>query len=119
MSFESDLEFLQNEFSAGDDSFLIQLRIDLHWDRTAFNRLTDAMLRHCRAQTSEEKVSLWIAQGFWYLSTWVRDWTTHPDFPRPEPPEYYERAYSRLYELADVYFAGDGAWLNGTGFDPL
>jgi hypothetical protein len=30
------------------DGFLIQLRIDLNWDKEAFERLTEAMRRCCK-----------------------------------------------------------------------
>jgi hypothetical protein len=42
-----DLELVRREFSAEDGSFLLQLRIDLHWDRHAFSRLEQAMRRVC------------------------------------------------------------------------
>ena len=42
-----DLALLRQEFTAGDGSFLLRLRIDLHWDRPAFSRLEQAMRRVC------------------------------------------------------------------------
>jgi hypothetical protein len=34
---------LAHEFRAGEGSFLLQLRIDMYWDKDAFRRLTEAM----------------------------------------------------------------------------
>ena len=45
-----DLELLRQEFRAEDGSFLLQLRVDLHWDRQAFSRLEQAMRRVCAQQ---------------------------------------------------------------------
>lgn len=36
----------------------------------------------------------------------VRDWTTHPDFPRPQPQQYHDDCLQRLDDLADWFFRG-------------
>jgi hypothetical protein len=36
-----------------------------------------------------------MAEGFYYTSRFVRDWTSHPDFPRPEPEQTTPTASSR------------------------
>ncbi len=40
---ENYLTVLRNEFEAGDDSFLIQLRPHLVWDKKSFSRLIAVM----------------------------------------------------------------------------
>jgi len=40
---------LAHEFSAGEGSFLLQLRVHLTWDKAAFTCLTQAMLSCCQA----------------------------------------------------------------------
>jgi hypothetical protein len=40
----------------------------------------------------------WLAEMFWYLSHFARDWTSHPawDADRAREPEYFRKAYRRL-----------------------
>ena len=45
---ESYLIALTHEFNAGSESFLLQLRIDLLWDKQAFDHLTEAMRLCCK-----------------------------------------------------------------------
>src|SRR5262249_46560358 len=42
------LTTLAREFRAGQGSFLLQLRIDMYWDKDAFRRLTEAMRACCK-----------------------------------------------------------------------
>lgn len=104
---ENYLEVLKNEFEAGEGSFLIQLRPHLEWDKASFSRLVAAMKTCCECQGEQQMVERWIADGFWYLSHFVEDWTTHKNFPRVHSPEYYEQAYVHLYFLACWYFQGE------------
>jgi hypothetical protein len=113
------IQVLRHEFDAEDGSFLIQLRCDLEWDKTAFARLVHAMHSYVSRTSDEPKVERWIANGFWYLDMFVRDWTQHPNFPRVYPAEYYESAYRRLRRLAYWLFVGESPCLGGTGFGPL
>lgn len=98
---------LRYEFEAGPESFLLQLRCDLHWDRQAFNRLTAAMYALVRERDAEEPIQRWIAEGFWYLDTSVRDWSQHESFPREHESAYYEKAYELLHNLAYWLFVGE------------
>jgi hypothetical protein len=47
-----------------------------------------------------------MADGFHYASWFVRDWTSHPNFPRPEPEQYYNDCIQRIGDLADWFFRG-------------
>ena len=116
---DETLGVLRNELEAGDGSFLIQMRVHLEWDREAFTRLTEAMRAYCEAHTGDKVIERWVAASFHYLSHAVRDWTTHPNFPRPYAPEYYEKAYERLSDLAYYCLEGESPYLSGTGFEPL
>ena len=60
-----------------------------------------------------------MANGFWYVPSFVREWTTHPNFPRVHSTEYYQKAYERLDDLAYWFFYGESPYLNGTGFEPM
>jgi hypothetical protein len=110
---------LRNEFEAGEGSFLIQLRPHLVWDQTSFTRLILAMQRCCEEFSGAENLDRWMAQGFWYVPSAVRDWTMHENFPRLHPPDYYDKAYRRLDDLAYWFFLGESPYVNGTGFEPM
>jgi hypothetical protein len=89
---------LQREFNANEGSFLLQLRCDLVWDRTAFTRLTGAMLDCCKA------------------------YDTANDPPTTAYPgsQYYDSAYERLDLLADWFFSGQCPFRDpDEGFAPM
>ncbi len=46
---------LWNEFFAEEDSFLFHLRIDLYWNKEAFERLTEAMRTCCKDYEREQQ----------------------------------------------------------------
>lgn len=113
------LKILRHEFTAEDHSFLIKLRIDLIWDHDAFLSLTEAMRACCEKHSKTDTLERWLAEGFWYVQRFVRDWTQHPQFPRPYPADYYERAYRRLDDLAEWFFTGSRPAEPGTGFERI
>jgi hypothetical protein len=140
------LTVLAREFRAGEGSFLLQLRVDLHWDKDAFKRLTEAMRTCCeqyqytqeqrdldqqrREQLTEEQLldeqmldvwyvhkqdtmlPRWLANGFWYISDFVEEWTSHPAWEkkRAREPDYFKKAYERLHRLAYWFFEGEPPW---------
>jgi len=108
------LEILRNEFEAGPNSFLIKLRPDLVWDTAAFTRLTDAMRICCEQQSGSRDLERWMARGFWYVPGFVKEWTSHPNFPKTEPTKYYDDAYRLLDELAFWFFSGESPCLRDT-----
>lgn len=116
---DEHLDILRHELEADDGSFLIKIlikmRIELEWDQNAFSRATEAMHIYCDQHTGSDSVERWVASGFYYFSWAVKDWTTHPNFPKPHPQEYYESAYQRLFDLCCYLFDGispyeAGAW---------
>lgn len=98
---------LKSEFDAEDGSFLIQVRGNLKWDNEAFLRLITAMKACCLETKDLQSLERWQANGFWYFSTTVRDWTAHSNFPKLYSAEYYQRAYLILDELAYWFFFGE------------
>jgi len=58
----------------------------------------------CDELEGSEVLERWLAEGFWYLSTFVRDHTMHPHFERVYPMHYYERSFKQLFDLADWFF---------------
>lgn len=113
------LEILKHEFDAEDGSFLIQLRCNLYWDKTAFERLTDAMKVCCESSEENQLLERWLAEGFWYVQDFVKAHTSHPNFSKPYSPLYYEKAYERLDDLAYWFFTGESPYLQGKGFERL
>ncbi|SBT45424.1 hypothetical protein [Micromonospora auratinigra] len=105
------LPVLRAEFDAEEGSFLLTVRCDLRWDRAAFSRLERAMRAACQAYADRDRLDRWLAEGFFSVATWVRDHTSHPDFPRPLPESYYEACLERLWELADWFFRGEHVYL--------
>ena len=100
------IEFLRREFDAEEGSFLLRLRGDLEWDRTAFTRLEQAMRAACEQCQGDEKLDRWLADGFYEVATWVPMWTSHANFPRPAPEAYYEDCLERISDLASWFFRG-------------
>ena len=51
----------------------------------------------------------WLAEGFWYVGWFVRDWTTHPAWSErtAQEQDYYDDAYERLFMLSEWFFTGD------------
>jgi hypothetical protein len=113
------VEILKHEFEAGEGSFLLQLRCDLRWDESAFSRLAAAMLGYVCTRRSQDPIPRWIAEGFWYLDFFVKEWSSHENFPRPSAPRYYEKATKRLHDLAFWLFMGQSPYEEGRGFEPL
>jgi hypothetical protein len=98
---------LRQEFEAAEGSFLLGLRGEgLEWDRAAFSRLEQAMRSVCERCQDLDQLDRWMAEGFYSVSRSVRDWTSHPNFPRPEPRQYYNACLERLDDLADWFFRG-------------
>ena len=81
--------------------------------------MVTAMEACCKAYEGQESLERWLAQGFWFMSWFVKDWTTHPGFHRPQPQEYYENALDRLNDLSYWFFFGYSPYEDGHGFDPL
>jgi hypothetical protein len=138
-------ETLQHEVSADEASFLLQLRTEMIWDKTAFTRLTAAMLECCKAydrtyrppetplvtDTLVEQLSAdyyrqsvprWLAEGFWFAYEFTKGHTSHPAWSDKiaREPEYYDKAYWRLFNLADWFFTGQCPYRDpDKGFAPM
>jgi hypothetical protein len=111
MSMPEDI--LRSEFEGADGSFLTTARCELRWDASAFRRLTTAMFDVAAERRGAESVEHWIAQGFWFCDTWVCEWTSHPDFPKPEKA-YYEDSLRLLHDLAYFFFIGQSPYEDDT-----
>jgi hypothetical protein len=105
------LTVLREEFEADDGSFLLRLRTELVWDRAAFSRLESAMRAGCESFQQQDDLPRWLAEGYFYLSHFVTEWTSHPNFPIPEPEGYYTDCLERIRDLADWFFHGVHSYL--------
>jgi hypothetical protein len=110
---------LRNEFDASEGTFMIKLRPNLEWDKAAFNRLTAAMKLCAESKSSDAKLERWVAEGFWFVPRFVREWTTHANFPKVHTADYYEKALTQLDDLAYWYFRGQSPYESGAHFEEL
>ncbi len=111
---KSCLAVLKSEFGAEEGSFLLQLRTDLVWSKASFLRLVNAMQTYVEVDPERVTIERWIAEGFWYLDHFVKDWTSRSDFKRPYSQDYYEQAYQRLHDLARWLFVGESPYKDGS-----
>ncbi|MFD6888791.1 hypothetical protein [Streptomyces sp. NPDC059957] len=100
------LKTLEHEFRSEPGSFLLGLRCDLVWDQAGFSKLEKAMRAVCERMQEAEELPRWLAEGYYQVATEVPSWTAHPNFPRPEPADYYAACIERLTDLADWFFRG-------------
>jgi len=105
------LTILRLEFAAEDGTFMLQLRGGgLHWDRGAFTRLEQSKRAACVDYQTRDVFERWIAEGFYSSSKFMSEWTSHPNFSRPEPTDYYEACLGRVSDLCDWFFRGFHAY---------
>ena len=104
---------LIEEFEAGEGSFLLRLRTELIWDWDAFYRCTSLVYDVACISNGSKSIDTPIAQGFWMMDTWVREWTSHESFNRPKNVEY-EQALLLLHELTQFLFEGVSPYQDDT-----
>lgn len=101
------LDLLRREFEADEGTFLLGLRGESpEWNKAAFSCLERAMRWTCEHFQDHDQLDRWLAEGFYYVSWFIRDWTAHPGFTRPEPQQYYSDCIQRIGDLADWFFHG-------------
>ena len=106
-------EVLKKEFEGEEGSFILKLRCELNWDKNAFSSLASSMCDVAEKYKGKQSIPTWIAHGFWFFDTWVKEWTSHPDFPRPEK-EYYENSIELIHDLAYYLFIGESPYEDDT-----
>lgn len=104
---------LKREFDAEEGSFLLQARCEPKWDWNAFRRLTSAMYDVADEIKGQTSIETWIANGFWFCDTWIKDWTSHPNFPRPAEGAYRD-AIELIHDLASLLFFGMSPYTDDT-----
>ena len=106
-------ELLRREFDAEEGTFLLKLRIELKWDKSLFARLTSLMFSVAEEMKGAEVIPVWVANGFWFCDTWVKEWSSHPTFPRPDEG-YYKISCETLHDLAYMLFTGESPYADET-----
>lgn len=104
---------LRHEFDGEPGSFLILARCELRWDWVAFRRLTSAMYDVADEIRGKASIETWIAYGFWFCDTWIKEWTGHPSFPRPNQEEY-DDAIELIHDLSWFLFVGESSYGDDT-----
>jgi hypothetical protein len=105
----NQLDIVRKHFDGEEGSFLLRARCELTWDWDAFRELTAAMYDVADQARGKDTIETWIAHGFWFCDTWIRGWTGHPDFPRPEKNRY-ENALELISDLAYFLFVGESPY---------
>jgi hypothetical protein len=103
---------LRNEFEGTNNSFIFKLRGEFIWDKELFSRLIEVMKLVCKENENSESIEKWVASVFWYMSSFVKEHTLHPEFPRPYDPDYYRRAFLLIGELGTWLFTGNCPVIN-------
>ena len=101
---------LRDELNAEEGSFLLELRSGLHWNHEAFiNLLKEAHEEYVRTK-NDTTLEREIAHGLWYISHFVKDWSTHENFPKVYSDTYYSKAYDIIHDIAYEYFMGESIY---------
>ena len=116
---------LRREFSGEEGSFLYRLHYRV-WDRTAFSRLSTAMLACCLSfDEDDQRLTLfgsaydrtqlprWLTAGFWFVFDEV-EYYASPNSTWAEKaadPDYYAQAYQRIHGLTYWFFTGESGIL--------
>lgn len=108
---------LIEELNAEDNSFLIELRINLNWNPVSFINLLNKLYIECQDRENDTMLSREIAGGVWYISTFIKDWSQHEDFPKKFSKEYYELAYELINDLTYHYFVGGSLYQSKSRVD--
>jgi hypothetical protein len=104
-----DEAFLRSELNAEEGSFLLQLRCDARWDEARFRKLIEVMERCAESYADNESLPRWLASGFWYMDTFVRDQVTHPAFAKQHDAEFFRDRCEDIACAAYWFFTGAAA----------
>ncbi|CAM1372912.1 hypothetical protein [Tenacibaculum xiamenense] len=110
---------LIDELNAEEGSFLLELRTELNWNHNAFLNLLIKLSEECKKITKKSKLNRNIAEGVWYISYFIQDWSSHTNFPKKFPKEYYIKAYELIHDLASYYFSGHSPYTSVNQFETL
>lgn len=112
-------EVLLYEFRGEENTFLITIRCDLEWSHTKFIEFLNSMRNYCKHKQEEDPLDKEIAQGFWFVSSYIREWTSHPDFRKANKfsDDYYTQSYDLIYDLSYWYFMEEPIFIEEEEFE--
>ena len=103
---------LIKELEADQGSFLLELRTGLNWNHNYFINLVSKLYTYCLNNKDANELERPMASSIWYISTFVKGWTEHSNFPKTHSKKYYSKSYELLNELAEFYFNGTSSYTN-------
>ncbi|AWI04658.1 hypothetical protein [Clostridium drakei] len=100
---------LLHEFRGEGNCFLISIRCDLEWSHNKFINLLNSMRDYCKQMQSSDPLDKEITQGFWFVSWYIKDWTSHSNFRNINKfsEEYYSQSYELICDLSYWYFMNE------------
>lgn len=102
-------EKIKYEFDGEDNSFLIKIRVHLHWDHSHFVEVMNLFYNFILHNDNINFLERDIARGFWFYANFVKEWSSHVNFRAKNKysNDYFNQAYEIIYFLADWYFTGE------------
>ncbi|MGM1046979.1 hypothetical protein SAMN05661091_1625 [Paenibacillus uliginis N3/975] len=101
-------EKILDEVTAGEGSFLIEIRIELNWDHYKFQNLLLLLNEFLKTNEAGDYLERELSAGIWYVTNFIPHWTSHESFRKSNnySEEYYRSAYELLEFIASWYFMG-------------
>ncbi|WP_459477435.1 hypothetical protein [Clostridium saccharoperbutylacetonicum] len=112
-------EELLYEFRGEENSFLITIRCDLEWSHNKFIKFLYTMKDYCKQKQSKDPLDKEIAQGFWFVTWFIKDWTSHQGFRKANKfsDDYYTESYELIHDLSYWYFVEESIYIEEKDFE--
>lgn len=106
------------ELQGEKNSFLISIRVHLEWDHSKLMDVLNLMYKYILNSEVNELLERDVANGFWFFSNFVKDWSSHEGFRHANQysEEYFNQAYEVIYFLSDWYFSGECPFIHKEDF---
>lgn len=101
---------LLDELNAEDGSFILELRTEFNWNHHSFINLVTELHKEFLKTKNDNQLDRDIACGIWYISTFIKDWSEHENFPKQFPEEYYTKSYELIDDLTYQYFMAESMY---------
>ncbi|MDP4177122.1 MAG: hypothetical protein Q8900_02115 [Bacillota bacterium] len=116
---EKYINDLLDELKGEENSFILNIRCKIEWKHDSFIKLVRIMRYYCSNRENEEKLDKNIAEGFWFVSWFIKDWTSHENFRKTNkfPDEYFNKAYEIIFDLCYWYFTQECIFISEDTFN--
>ncbi|WP_299767707.1 hypothetical protein [uncultured Dokdonia sp.] len=101
---------LKGELIAEEGSFLLELRTGISWNHNSFINLLKEAHKEYQNTKNDSELNREIAEGIWYISHFIKEWSSHENFPKVHSNEYYSKAYDLIHDIAYEYFMGESVY---------